>query len=51
MNPLIDGSATGAPPTPGGFGVACDYNPRNAGERTFCAIAQSDAKPPKPKAR
>jgi len=49
-NPLIDGSATVAPPTPGGYGEAGDINPQNAGERTFCAIAQSDAKPP-PKAR
>jgi hypothetical protein len=46
-NPLIDGSATVAPPTPGGYGQAGDINPQNAGERTFCAIAQSDAKPPK----
>jgi hypothetical protein len=45
-NPLIDGSATVAAPTPGGYGEAGDINPQNAGERTFCAIAQSDAKPP-----
>jgi hypothetical protein len=49
-NPLIDGSATITPPTPGGYGQAGDINPQNPGERTFCAIAQSDAKPP-PKAR
>ena len=48
-NPLIDGSATVAPPTPGGYGQAGDINLQNAGERTFCAIAQSDAKPPKAK--
>jgi len=45
-NPLIDGDATVAPPTPGGYGETGDINPQNAGERTFCAIAQSDAKPP-----
>ena len=49
-NPLIDGSATVAPPTPGGYGEVGDINLQNAGERTFCAIAQSDAKPP-PKAK
>jgi hypothetical protein len=50
-NPLIDGSATITPPTPGGYGQAGDINPQNPGERTFCAIAQSDAKPPKPTKR
>jgi hypothetical protein len=46
-DPLVDGSATVAPPIAGGYGEVGDINPQNPGERTFCAIAQSDAKPPK----
>jgi hypothetical protein len=42
VNPLYDGSGLF-----GGGGEAGDINPQNPGERTFCAIAQSDAKPPK----
>jgi hypothetical protein len=40
-DPLYDGSGLF-----GGGGEAGDINPQNPGERTFCAIAQSDAKPP-----
>jgi hypothetical protein len=31
--------------------MAGDVSPQNAGEQTFCAIAQSDATPPKSKKR
>jgi hypothetical protein len=40
-NPLYDGSGLF-----GGGGEFGDINPQSPGERTFCAIAQSDAKPP-----
>jgi hypothetical protein len=46
VDPLYDGSGLF-----GGGGEAGDINPQNRGERTFCAIAQSDAKPPKPAKR
>jgi hypothetical protein len=45
-DPLYDGSGLF-----GGGGEAGDINPQNPGERTFCAIAQSDAKPPPPNKR
>ena len=40
-DPLFDGEGEF-----GGGGEAGDISPQNSGERTFCAIAQSDAKPP-----
>jgi hypothetical protein len=40
-NPLYDGEGLF-----GGGGEAGDISPQNSGERTFCAIAQADAKPP-----
>jgi hypothetical protein len=40
-NPQFDGSGLF-----GGGGEFGDISPQNPGERTFCAIAQSDAKPP-----
>jgi hypothetical protein len=43
--PLYDGEGEF-----GGGGEAGDISPQNRGERTFCAIAQADAKPP-PKVR
>jgi hypothetical protein len=46
-NPLIDGSASDDQPTsPGGSGRVGDIGTQSRGEKTFCAIAQSDAKPP-----
>jgi hypothetical protein len=46
-NPLVDGSASASqPPSSGGSAEVGDINTQSAGERTFCAIAQSDAKPP-----
>ena len=51
-NPLIDGSASDSrPPTPGGAGLDGDIRTQTVGEKTFCAIAQSDARPPPKSAR